>query len=172
MLFDVHRGAVLALVALAGAACSSETLPGELGDACSVTADCVAGLGLTCDQDRCLGDTIVPGQVFFPQQEQFEVELHVVLFRDGDVGADNPLIPSRAQLARIFTAPVNYPASFQLSGVPPGEFEVVAYVIVAEGLARRGQVDVAVDTDGELLVNGLPSESASITITGESSVED
>jgi len=163
--------ATLALVVLLGlAGCSSDDGPGDLGDSCSAPEECVDGL--SCKNERCLGDTVVPGQVFFPQQNQPDSELHVALFYDGDPGSGDPLVPSRAPLERSFAAPVSYPVSFQFSGVPAGEFDIVAFVPLPEGRAARGQVAVSIGDRGDLAVNGVPRASVSISITGESLLDE
>jgi len=144
--------------------------PGDLGASCSAVSDCVEGL--ECTGGMCLGDAVVTGQVLFPLQNQPDDELRVLLFREHGDGVGDPLVPSLALLQRAYAAPVRYPASFQISGMPAGEYEIVAFVALPGARAARGQVEVAVDGEGALVVNGVPSASASISITGESALDD
>lgn len=131
--------------------------------------ECVGDL--TCDaRDVCVGETILPGTVFFPNQNQPQDELHLAVFRDRDEGTADPLIPSRAPYDVTFPAPVSYPVSFEVN-VPAGSWDLVAYVPQQADTTLRGQVSVDVGAEGSFTVNGAMDDMVSIQITGSSGIQ-
>ncbi len=159
------------LGALALVACSSEEEvgPGDFGEACAGEGECLGALVCSSD-DICVGQTILPGTVFFPNQNQPPDQLHIAVFHDPDVGTADPLIPARAPIEAVVASPVSYPVSFELS-VPVGAWDVVAYVPQQAGTTLRGQVSVEVSDDGSFTVNDAADDTVSITITGSSGIE-
>jgi hypothetical protein len=162
--------AVSLALCFTAAACSSEDAgPGDLGESCSRDGECLGAL--TCVESVCLGDVIVRGDVFFPNQDQPDDELGLALFYDRDVGAGDPLIPSRAALSLSFAAPVSYPVAFEINGVPAGAYDIVAFVVVEEGVILRGQAGVDIGDDGGVYINGTARTSVPISITGQSGIQ-
>ena len=155
------------LVAVVLGACSTDGGPRGLGDRCSTAADCPAALD--CAGGTCLGEHLVRGRVFAPSSGATDQDgLGVLLFAAGDPGGDDPLVPALAALSRSYPAPAQYPSSVQLSGVPAGDYEVVAYVALPDQRTVRGQAAVTIDATGAPEVNGVPAAEVTPRLPGES----